>query len=482
MLDYDAVILGGSLTGRYAAILAAQMQGRVALVEPPETAKKSLIRFNQALIPIGKTAEQIRQATLFGLASATGTLNWQNTLQWIDDVTTNCDELYSLNQLASLGVDVISGQGTFINKPDLAFIVNNRKLRSRTYLLALPSQPRIPNIEGLDSSECLTEETLSQFLKKPDLFSQDLPLHLAIIGGSPTGVELAQTLNRLGLNITLIVKGNQILGKEEPEVIRLVQAQLEAEGVRIFTQTPVIQVKTIDHKKWIQAGNKAIEVDEILIAAGHQVNLEYLNLELVGVKLEQGYLQLNEKLQTTNPRIYACGEVIGGYPFAQIAYYEAQIALKNALYWPQYTVDYQAIPWTIFSDPSLARVGLTEAQAKRRYGNQVIVERQDFKRLAQAQLGGETTGFCKLVALSNGKILGATVVGSQASEFISTLALAIRHGIKLDTLAELPAILPSFSEAYHQTAIAWLNQRRLQNTRLYDWIENLFHWRRYWKN
>ncbi len=478
MLDYDSVILGGSLTGRYAAILAAQMQGRVALVEPPETSQKSLFRPHHALISLGKIAQQIRQSSPFGFASTTGNFNWQNTLHWLNDITENCDQLYSVDQLASWGVDVIRGQGEFINTPHLAFAVNQRILRSRTYLLAIPTPPKIPNIEGLASAGFLTEETFSQFLKKPNLSSQNL----AIIGGNPTGIELAQTLNRLGCNVTLIVKGNQILGKEDPEAVRLIQAQLEAEGVRILTQTPVTQVKVIDDKKWIQAGNKAIEVDEMLIAAGYQADLTSLNLEPVGVKLQQGYLRLNKKLQTTNPRIYACGEVLGGYPFAQVAHYEAQIAIKNALYWPKFTVDYQVIPWVIFSDPQLARVGLTEAQAKRRYGNQVIVERQNFKQVAQAQLSGETTGFCKLVALSNGKLLGATVVGSQASEFISTLALAIRYGIRLDTLAELPPILPSFSDVYHQTAIAWLNQRRRQNNRLFDWTENLFHWRRYWRN
>ncbi|VXD14527.1 Mercuric reductase [Planktothrix serta PCC 8927] len=479
MLDYDLVILGGSLTGRYAALLAAQMQARVALVEPKEP---SLKQGYQELFPLAASVQNLRQIPLPENCNSRSPLNGKQAKLWGDLIRANCAEIYSPQRLASWGIDLIMGQGEFIQSPRLGFSINSRILRSRTYLLALASPPKIPPIEGLLSTGFITSKTLDLFLDKRQNGSETVRQRLAIIGGDPTGVELAQLLTRLGIEVIMVVKGSQILGKEDPEAVQLIQAQLEAEGVRIFTQTPVIQVKQIEDKKWVQAGNTALEVDEILVACGSQTDLEGLNLNRVGVIFQGNNLDFNEKLQTSNPRIYGCGEILGGYSFEHIAQYEAQIAIKNALYWPKFKVNYQGIPWAIFSDPQLARVGLTETQAKRRYGTQVIVERQSLKMIAHAHIWGETTGFCKLVGLSNGKLLGATVVGSQGSEFIHTLALAIRQGVNLKTLAEFPAIIPTFSEVYHQSAIAWVNQRRRQNTVLFDGIENLFHWRRYWGN
>ncbi|HBW58622.1 MAG TPA: mercuric reductase, partial [Oscillatoriales bacterium UBA8482] len=348
--------------------------------------------------------------------------------------------------------------------------------------LAPDSIPKIPPIEGLLSTGFITPETLDLFLEKLPNLSETIPQSLAIIGGDPKGIELAQDFARLGLEVIIITSATQILSQADPDAVQLIQGQLEAEGVKILTQTPIIQVKKIADKKWIQAGNTALEVDEILVSCGSQTDVESWNLSGVGVDFKGNHLWVNQKLQTSNPSIYGCGQILGGYPFEHIAQYEAQIALKNTLYWPRFQVDYQGIPWAVFSDPKLAQVGLTETQAKRRYGTQVIVEQQSLKMIAQAQISGETTGFCKLVGLANGKLLGATVVGSLGSELINTLALAISHGVNLKKLGEFPPIFPSFSEVYHQGAIAWLHQRRCQNTVLFDWTENLFYWRRYWGN
>jgi pyruvate/2-oxoglutarate dehydrogenase complex dihydrolipoamide dehydrogenase (E3) component len=257
---------------------------------------------------------------------------------------------------------------------------------------------------------------------------------------------------------------------------------LEAEGVRVLTETPVTQVKRIQDKKWIQAGNEAIETDEILLCAGGQPNVEALNLEAVGVKGHRRRLLLNEKLQTTNPRIYACGDVNGGYQFANIANYEARIALKNALFFPLFKVDYRSIPWAIFSDPQLARVGMTEAQARRWYKHDVLVLRQYFKSVAAAQLSGETTGICKVVVLRNGEILGASLVGSQAGELINVFALAIGKRLKMDAIATLAPVYPSFSEILDQIAVAWTKAKLTSNTPLQNFLEGFFNFRRSWSS
>lgn len=483
MIDYDVVIIGGSPTGRYAAALATQKQARVALVEPQKPAFPGQCwrsARSNALLSVGRAVRQIERSSLFGIdltadnpeTDRTLSLDWQQTQCWLEAVVSNLEEQNSPAILASLGVDVIFGRGEFVSKPHLAFVVNQRTLRSRTYLLATASQAKIPDIEGLLLTGFLTAETINKLTQIPE--------HLAIIGGDPGGTELAQTFARLGSRVTMIVKNNHILAKEDSESAALVQAKLEAEGVRILTQTEVIQTQQIQGKKWIQAGNKAIEVDEIILAAGQQPQLDRLNLEGVGVEFNRQYLRLNNKLQTTHSRIYACGDLSGGYSYPHLANYEATVAIKNALYLPIFKVNYQGIPWAIFSEPQLARVGLTETQAQRRYGDKIRVYRDYFKHLPKAIIEDETAGFFKLVGHQNGQILGATAVGSQAGEMINIIALAIRRGLKIDAIAQLPQVWPTFSQMSQQTAIAWLQQRHQCNTLLKDWIENLFHWRRSW--
>ncbi|MEB3281721.1 MAG: NAD(P)/FAD-dependent oxidoreductase [Lyngbya sp.] len=485
MIDYDVVIIGGSPTGRYAAALATQKQARVALVEPQNPSFPGYCwrsAHSNALRSVSQALRQIERSPQFGINLTTDnpqfdprlSLDWRQTQHWFDAVVSNLEEQDSPAILAYAGVDVIFGQGEFVSKPHLAFVVNQRILRSRTYLLATGSQPKIPEIEGLLLTGFLTAESINKL--------HQIPEHLAIIGADPSGTELAQIFARLGSKVTMIVKNNQILAKEDPEAAALVQAQLEAEGIQIFTQTEVTQTLQIQGKKWIQAGNKAIEVDEIILAAGQQPQLNRLNLDGVGVELNRQYLRLNDKLQTTHSRIYACGNLSGGYSYPHLANYEAEIAIKNALYLPIFKVNYQGVPWAIFSEPQLARVGLTETQAQRRYGDKILVYREYFKQLPKAIVEDETVGFCKLIGLENGQILGASIVGSQASEMIGIIALAIRQGLKINAIAELPQVWPTFSQMSQQTAIAWLQQRRRCNTLLTDWIENLFHWRRSWSS
>ena len=511
MLDYDVVIIGGTITGIYAAITATKLQGRVALIQPPPTKltggdirkwgstddqNKQLspaektddaitsgftnnqgLRYQKVINKIGKFTEKIGYRQQFGLYlgnddSGDTWVKFEEMKKYADYVVSNQITRYEPAVLAALGIDVIFGEGKFVSQPDLAFVVKGRHLRSRRYLLAIPSQPIIPPIPGLGTTGFITANTINKLSK--------LPQTLLVIGGDPSGTEIAQTFARLGTKVTIVVKNSHILAKEDSEVAYLFQAQLEAAGVRIFTHTEVSQTRQIDQKKWVLVGNEAIETDEILLAAGHKPNIENLNLEVVGVKSHSRGLLLNQKLQTTNHRIYACGDLAGGYSFPHIGNYEAQVALKNILYLPIFNVNYNGIPWAIGSEPEIARVGLTEEQARQRYGEDILVSKQYFHSLDQTQIIGETTGFCKLIARLNGEILGVSIVGIQASEIVHFMALAIRQGIKMEEIAELPHIWPTVSEINGQTASAWLGQRRNQNQMIKNLLENLFHWRRSW--
>ncbi|MEM1172875.1 MAG: NAD(P)/FAD-dependent oxidoreductase [Cyanobacteria bacterium P01_H01_bin.35] len=485
MLDYDVVIIGGTITGIYAAITATKLGGRVALIEPHSTEINTTnspifsntqgFNHNKIISQIANFAEQIHHKQQFGIYQGSDdsgeiSVKFEEAKKYADYVVNNQLAKYEPTVLATLGIDIIFGEGKFVDRPNFAFVVKGRHLRSRKYLLATPSQPIIPAIPGLTSTGFITPQKIPQLSKLPET--------LAVIGGDPSGIEIAQSFSRLGTKVTIVVKSSHILGKEDSEAAFLIQAKLEAEGIKILTQTEVSQVRKIDDKKWILVGNEAIEIDEILLAAGNKPNLDNFSLEAVGVKFKNNNLLLNKKLQTTNYRIYGCGDLIGGYSFPHIANYEAKIAIKNILYLPIFSVNYSSIPWAIFSEPQLARVGLSEQQARQRYGENVLVFRQNFKNIDQAQMLSKTTGFCKIVGHRNGKILGVSIVGNQASEIIHIMALAIRQGIKIEAIAESPHIWPTISEINAQTARAWLKQKGDKNQIVKDWVENLFHWRR----
>ena len=509
-VEYDVVIIGGSLAGRYAAIAAAQLRATVALVEPffgaegekPFTTDHSPLATDlctdaiyrvcttrhsplathllpHTLTQVGQLTQQLANASQFGIHLHNGdiakncqSLQLTEAMQWASNVVSNIEDWNSPAVLAGLGVDFIQGNGQFESQPRQGFAVNNRRLSARSYLLATSSRPVIPEIEGLQA-DYITPGEIWQ-----SLTCQNPPQRWVILGSDPTGCQLAQTLAGFGLDVTLIVKRSHILAKEDPEIAQLVQAILEAEGVKVFTSTSVTQVKRIGDKKWIQAGDEAMEFDEILLCAGYQPDLENLNLEAVGVRLKRRRLVLNEKLQTTNHRIYACGDAIGGYQFANIANYEAGIALKNALFFPKFKVDYRSIPWVIFTQPQLARVGLTEVQARRIYASDVVILRQHFKTVAAAQIQDEITGICKLIVRRNGEILGAAVVGSQAGEIINSIALAIASKLKVNAIASLAPVYPSFSEILHQIAVEYRGARIERHPALQNFLEAFFSFRR----
>lgn len=472
-VEYDLVVIGGSWEGIYAAIAATHLNARVALVEQG-VAPYADVLYRRAISHVGDWLHQGENFSPFATPARFSQLDLAQVRSWANEILAPFSAAESRVKLAALGVDAIAGEGEFIRLPHLAFQVQQRRLRSRAYLLATGSSPILPNIDGLHPPDYLTFKDLWQQQN-----IETLPQNLLIIGGSPIALELSQSLNRLGKSVTLVVEDKGILSTEDPQAIRWIQAKLEADGVRLLTQSPIAQVRKLEEKTWVQAGDRAIETDCIICAQGQQPALEGLNLEGVGVRVEEKRLHLNEKLQTTNPRIYGCGSVAGGYSSPQIARYEAQIALHNALFSPWVKkCDYRHIPWTLLTEPNFARVGMTERQAQQRYGKEIFVAQHYFKEIPQAWILGQTTGFCKFVFHSNGEILGAHIVGTQAAELIGTVALVMKHKLKANALAELFFPSPSVSEILQQTAREWqlyaLKRNKIRQSLRTCWLR----WRR----
>lgn len=456
--DYDLTIIGGSVAAIYAAKTAAKLKARVALVQPVQETgllANEIWRFNRQKFSLSP------DLSFYDLPVG---------------------EAYSPGILASLGIDVIIGEGQFCPKPRLAFEVNDRLLRSRYYLLAPASIPAITNyIEGLNQAkaEQLNQEFFA-FLNF-NRFPEDSPKHLIVIGGSPQGIEIAQICAKAGYIVTIIVKSDRLLTDEDAEAAFLIQCQLEADGIRLLTNTCVSQIKRINDKIWVQAGDKALEADQVYIATGNQPKLESLNLARVGVetvKHDSLYeeLILNKKLQTTRSSIYGCSHLAQKYSWTNLAIYEANIAIKNALFLPIYQVKYQAIPAAIFTQPQLARVGLTEIKATAKYGKDIQVFRYYFKDITAANLSGKITGICKVITRKNGEILGVHLVGYGAIELIHTWALAMENKLKIGAIASLPHIFPSWSEINSQTAQLWQYHQQIRPWE--NLLESFFNWRR----
>lgn len=494
-VDYDLVVVGSSAAGIYAATMAAQLQARVALVNQGGLIDKtpdsitpwgnSEAIAHHVLLEVGHTLQQVRRAERLGIWTNTNTADstsspdasriWEQTEQWADSITAKLEASRSAAVLAAAGIEVIPGCGEFYRKPALGFVVNGRSLRSRSYLLATNCRPVVPAIDGLEAAGYLTPENFLSQSKSLQRSSK-----IVVIGTDPAGPELAQMLLQLGLQVSLIVESAHILPDEDPEAAFLLQAQLEAEGVDIYTKTPVTQVRLIQGKKWVQAGNTAIEADEVLLATGLQPNLDSLNLEAAGVRWSAAGLEVNEKLQTSNPRIYTCTGQFGHRYTSQIARYQARIAVNNSLFFPLKKVNYRTIPQAVHSSLELARVGLTEPEALQQYGKAVLILRQHLSTVSQAQIQDETTGFCKLIVHRNGKILGGHLVAPGASNLIGTIALALQQRQKIHSLANLIHPSPTISEIISQTAAEWHRLRLQRNSRLRDLLEGWFNVRRSW--
>ncbi len=454
-VDYDLVILGGSPAGIYAARYAAQFHARVALIDQGIAPVPELPVFLEAPAPL---------------------------VQWQTAVTTAVGALDSPAALAAAGIDVISGQGEFVRRPRLGVVVGDRALQSRAYLLATGTRPLIPNIPGLDAVPYHTVETLI-----PNWESLTPDQHVVILGDEPVGLAIAQALVRRQVRVTLIVSTATLLPEGDVEAVDWLQAHLEADGVTLLTATAVTQVRQIGEQIWLQSGDRAIAADLLLVTPRSVPMVAGLNLEAANVKGQAAGMAggsvpdyavaVNAKMQTSNPRIYACFGQWKHHFLGHYAVQQAAIAVENILFWPTKTVDQRGVTQLIPTTPGLLSVGLSEQEARQRYGSDTIVLRQLFRTVAAAQWQGAPTGFCKVMVRRRGEILGAQIAGPNAGELGAAIALAVRQKLKIQALATL--VMPSLTTASILAATAqdWQQQRWQQQWRR-DWLEEFFSWRR----
>ncbi|WP_035984256.1 FAD-dependent oxidoreductase [Leptolyngbya sp. KIOST-1] len=458
-IDYDAVILGGTVQGREAAALAVREGARVALVEPPGTVDLGLRR-------------QILLAALAGAADSTP---WADLKRQVSALEAVAYPQLSLDRLATSGVDVVLEPGQFSPRPQLAVTTATRRIRGRGYLLAPGTDVTVPDIPGLAETPFLTVDKL--------LTLDALPESAIVLGRSGTAIALAQALARLGTRTTLVSRGHTLLPTEDPDLAAFVAALLEAAGVSLRLAAPIDGVRQPDNSVELRLGQGAIAAQTLILATAPHPTLAHLNLESIGIRPRRVYgtavaLPVDDRLVTAHRRVFACGPGLGGYWAETTDHQDVAIALRNLLYLPWRQLSVLNRPALLPTRPEYARVGLAATQAQRWYGGDATVLQVPLGQVLKAHCGPDILGFCRCTVRADGHILGAQICGAGASDLIHALTQAQHQGIPLHRLERLPTLPHSLSAILPLLGAAWQQQRWRPGTWQRDWAENWFNWRR----
>jgi dihydrolipoamide dehydrogenase len=444
---YDLTIIGGGSGGLSAARIAASLGANVLLIDK-ERLGGDCLKYgcvpSKSLIHVAQVVHQAKNAAKLGLMLADPDVDMANVSNYIQGVIGRVAEG---EKIYTEGVTVKFGKVSFNSAAEL--MLNDETFTSRNTLIATGSRPLVPRIEGLEETNYLTNE---------DVFNlKQLPSSLVVVGGGPIGVELGQSFRRLGVNVTIIEGLDRILPREDAEVSTTLTEVLLSEGINIVTNAMFVSARRDGNKKVVTAkqGERLLtfEADEILLTLGRRPNVEGLNLEAASVTYDSKGIKVDEYLRTSSPNIFAIGDVIGGYLFTHVAAYQAGVAVRNALV-PigKKKVDYRVVPWSTFSDPEVAHVGLTPDEARKQHKHIRIVK-FPWADIDRAQAKSETTGFIKLVLVGKkDEIVGAHMVGAHAGELLGEMALAMRHHLTLNDILDTIHTYPTMSTGIQQTA------------------------------
>ncbi len=474
--EANVVVIGAGSAGLVSSIIAAGAKAKVILVEKHRMGGDCLNTGcvpSKAIIRSARIADYIKRAAEFGIDGAKGQVNFPKVMERIQSVVKAIEPHDSVERYTSLGVECVAGEA-MITSP-WTVQVGERTITTRSIVLATGARPFVPPIPGLDKVDYLTSDSLWDL--------RELPKRLLVLGAGPIGCELAQSFARLGAQVTVVDQAPRIMPREDEDVAELVMERFTREGVRVLTgykadsferdeQGGVLHVQGEDERL-------ALPFDKVLIAIGRKANVEGFGLEELQLPLTQrGTIEVNEYLQTIYPNIYACGDVAGPYQFTHMASYQAWFAVLNAMLGglKKFRINYKVVPWATFTDPEVARVGLSEQEAKEQ-GVEYDLTRYGIDDLDRAIADGEAHGFVKVLTAPGGdRILGATIVGYHAGELLTEFVLAMTHGLGLKKIAATTHIYPTLSEANRFTANAWRSARIPK--KLLPWAERFFRWRR----
>lgn len=449
MVSTDICVIGGGSGGLSVAAGAAQMGAQVVLVEGGKMGGDCLNTGcvpSKALLAAAEAVAEAETFDAFGLAGKPPKVNFASVMAHVHETIAAIEPMDSVERFAKLGVQVIEGTGKFIDRRTLA--VGKQKIRAKRFVIASGSQAAIPPIRGLKNVSYLTNENLWGLKARPS--------HLLIIGGGPIGIEMAQAFSRLGSKVTVLEAG-RLMSREDPEIAAHVLARLRDDGVTLLENVKISSVAETGKTKRginITTDNGVISGSHVLVAAGRAPSVDGLNLAAAGVSLTQATypaIQTNARLQTSNRKIYAIGDVAGGPQFTHAAGYHAGIIIRNILFFMPAKVNYAALPRVTYGNPELAHVGLTEAEARNRYVG-VKALRWPFAENDRARAERDMDGMVKVVTTRNGRILGASIVGRGAGDLLAPWTLAISQGLSISAMAGVIAPYPTRGEVSKRAA------------------------------
>lgn len=447
-MTFDIAVIGGGSAGLSVAAAAAQFGQSVVLFEKDAMGGDCLNTGcvpSKALLAAAKAAEAHRKSEGFGIAGHEPGVDFAGAMAHVQRVISAIAPHDSKERFESLGVKVVRAAAKFIGPQTLE--AGGGTYEARRIVIATGSRPGVPPIPGLEAVPFFTNETIFR--------NTTLPSHLIIIGGGPIGLEMAQAHRRLGAQVT-VLEAQEPLGRDDPELAAVVVDALRQEGVAIRARARIEQVdKTAGGVRVQLAGDERIVGSHLLVAAGRRANIESLNLEAAGIAFTDRGISVDSLLRSSNRNVYAAGDVAGGPQFTHVAGYHAGLIIRHVLFRQRAKVRNDIIPWVTYTDPELAHVGLTEAQARERFGKRVTVLRHDFAANDRAQASRETQGFVKIMAGRRGRILGVSIVGPQAGEQIALWSLAISQGLKLSAVAQTVLPYPTLAEAGKRAAVSY---------------------------
>jgi pyruvate/2-oxoglutarate dehydrogenase complex dihydrolipoamide dehydrogenase (E3) component len=443
--EVDLCVIGAGSGGLSVAAVAAQLGASTVLVERGRMGGDCLNYGcvpSKSLLAAAMAAAAARHAGAFGIELPPPQVDFTAAMRHVRQVIAAIEPNDSEARFTGLGVEVIRAEARFVGAQEIE--AGAMRIRARRIVIATGSSPAAPPIPGLAETPYLTNETVFE--------NETLPDHLLVIGGGPIGLEMAQAHRRLGARVT-VLEAAQILAKDDPELVALLRLRLRAEGIAIREGARIARVERAgDGIAAVLDDGERIEATHLLVAAGRHANVAGLGLEKAGIVYSPKGIEVDARLRTSNPKVYAIGDVAGGPQFTHIANYHAGIVIRNVVFRLPAKVDYRALPWVTYTAAELAQAGLTEAAARERAGDRLTILRWPLHENDRAQAERATGGLVKIVASRRGKVLGASILAPNAGELVQLWCLAIQEGIGVKAVAGMIAPYPTFGEASKRAA------------------------------
>lgn len=449
-MSADICIIGAGSGGLSVAAGAAQLGRKVVLIEKGDMGGDCLNTGcvpSKALIAAAGRAHAIRHAEKFGIKSSEPDVDFGAVMDHVHNVIATIAPVDSQERFEGLGVAVIREHATFIGPREV--VAGGRKIKAKHFVIATGSTPFVPPIDGLASVPFFTNETIFENRECPD--------HLIVIGGGPIGVEMAQAHRRLGAKVT-IIEGDRLLNKDDPELAAIVANQLREDGIEIVEGAKANKIIKTDDGVGVNIDDRTIVGSHLLMAVGRKPTVDGLNLEAAGVEYERSGIKVDDRLRSTNKRIFAIGDVAGGKQFTHVAGYHASVLVRNILFKMPAKNNEGLAPHVTYADPELAQIGLDEKTAREKHGDEIKIVRWPFLENDRALAERDTRGLVKIITDKKGVVLGAGIVGKGAGDLLQPWTLAITSGQKIKAFTDMIAPYPTRGEANKRAAGDWYSK------------------------